>query len=350
MHREAVVRAAFERQALACENLGSPFTARLCRLAAERLEHDHPVGRRILEWPSDPTGTGDALALRLAGGLHALVLSQQDDVLAAAYPPNDVPDATLWAAVDAAMVRHEPFLLARLQSAPQTNEIRRSGALLPAFLTLAHMFERPLDLLEVGASAGLNLQWDRYRYRLGSFDWGNPASPVRIEPGWQGPPPPDTSLVVRERRGCDLNPLDPTSAEDRLRLMSYVWADQADRKERLRAALSIAASEPPQVDGFDALSWLPRQLSAPRPGVATVLYHTIAWQYLPPQDRSEGETIIEEAGKHATPDAPLARLQMEADGRKDGAAIRLQVWPGGEAREVGRADFHGRWVRWSGWQ
>ena len=350
MDRESVVRASFERQAMACEDLGSPFTARLCRHAAARLDRAGPVGRVILDWPDDPTGTGDALALRLAGGLHALVLSHRDDGLAAAYPPHEVADGVLWAAVEAAMVRHEAFLLARLQSAPQTNEIRRSSALLPAFLTLADMFAMPLDLLEVGASAGLNLQWDRYRYRLDGFAWGDPASPVHLEPDWQGPRPPDAKVEVRDRRGCDLNPLDPTSAEDRQRLMSYVWADQADRMERLRAALSIAASSPPPVERLGALSWLPRVLAKPRPGGVTVLYHTIAWQYLPPEDRAQGEGIIREAGERATPEAPLARLQMEADGRREGAAITLQVWPGGEAQEVGRADFHGRWVRWEGWR
>lgn len=350
MDREDVVRASFERQALACEDLGSPFTARLCRLAAGRLDRALPVGRVILDWPYDPSGTGDALALRLAGGLHALVLSQRDDGLVAVYPPHDVSDDRLWAAIEAAMVRHEAFLLTRLKSAPQTNEIRRSSALLPAFLTLAHMFEKPLDLLEVGASAGLNLQWDRYRYRLGDLDWGDPASPVRLEPEWHGPRPPDADVEVRDRRGCDLNPLDPTSADDRLRLMSYVWADQADRMERLRAALSIAASAPPPVDRLGALSWLPWMLAEPRPGTVMVLYHTIAWQYLPPEDRAQGEAIIREAGERATPDAPFARLQMEADGRRDGAAITLQVWPKGEAQEVGRADFHGRWVKWEGWR
>ena len=33
-----------------------------------------------------------------------------------------------------------------------------------------------------------------------------------------------------------------------------------------------------------------------------------------------------------------------------GAAITLQVGPKGEAQEVGRADFHGRWVKWEGWR
>lgn len=343
------VREAFERQARACDSLGSPFTARLCRMAAARLDGASTVGRTILEWSGDASGGGDALPLRFAGALHAIVLSGQDVRLQAAYPPHTVDDDKLWSAILAAMDTHQAFILDRLTSAPQTNEIRRSGVLLPGFLTIAKLFGRPLDLLEVGASAGLNLQWDRYCYRLGATDWGDPASAVHLAPEWQGPNPPSAEIRVHGRLGCDLNPLDPTSKDDRLRLMSYVWADQTDRMERLAAALSIAANAPPAVERADARSWLPRVLAKPRENNTRVVYHSVAWQYLPPQAQAEAEAIINEAGNRATQDAPLARLAMEADEKPDGAAVTLQVWPGGERQEIARADFHGRWVKWKGW-
>ncbi|MBU1316744.1 MAG: DUF2332 family protein [Alphaproteobacteria bacterium] len=349
MADEDAVREAFERQARACAALGSPFTARLCRMAAARLDPSDPVGRTILEWPGDASGGSDALPLRLAGALHALVLSDRDEQLKAAYPPHDVADDDLWNATTAAKSRHEAFILDRLTSAPQTNEIRRSAVLLPGFLTIAARFGLPLDVLEIGASAGLNLQWDRYHYRLGGSEWGDPASAVHLAPDWQGPNPPLADVRVRHRLGCDLNPLDPTSPDDRLRLMSYVWADQRDRMERLAAALAIAAPAPPTVERADALSWLPRVLARPAEGAVRVIYHSIAWQYLPPDDQAEGEAVIAEAGSRATPEAPLARLAMEADGNTDGAAISLQLWPGGERQDLGRADFHGRWVKWKGW-
>lgn len=343
------VREAFERQARSCEALGSPFTARLCRLAAARLDASDRVGAVMLAWPGDATSSGDSLPLRWVGALHALVLSSRDAALQAAYPPHDVADDDLWKAITAAKRRHAPFILERLKSAPQTNEIRRSAVLLPGFLTIAARFGLPLDLAEIGASAGLNLQWDKYHYTLGGIRWGDPTSSVRLTPDWQGPNPPLAGIRVRDRLGCDLNPLDPTSPEDRLRLMSYVWADQADRMERLNAALAIAAPAPPHVERADALSWLPRVLARPAEGAVRVLYHSIAWQYLPPDDQAKGEAIIAEAGSRATPEAPLARLAMEADDKTDGAAISLQCWPGGERQELGRADFHGRWVKWKGW-
>jgi hypothetical protein len=347
---ENAIRTAFREQASVATSLGSPFTTRLCELIAERLDRSTAIGHALFDWPGDASVKNDLLPARLTGALHALLLSEGDERLKAAYPPQNGSDDQLWQAVTGAFENHADFILQRLQYAPQTNEIRRCNVLLPGFLTIANQFGKPLQLLEVGASAGLNLQWDRYHYDLAGCSWGDPASPVRLLPDWQGPPPPEVEIQVARRLGCDLNPLDPTSAEDRLRLMSYVWADQPDRMQRLTAALSIAAADPPKVERADALEWLPRELAKPAEGTVRVIYHSIAWQYLPPEARAKGEAIIAEAGSKATDNAPLARLQMEADDNPDGATISLQIWPGGALRELGRADFHGRWVKWQGWE
>ncbi|MDH4441608.1 MAG: DUF2332 family protein [Rhizobium sp.] len=347
--RNEFIRQSFLRQAKACADLGSPFTARLCTLAAERLTDRTPVGAKILGWPGNPDGTGDALALRFAGTLHSLVRSGQDPALAATYPPHAVDDDRFWTAVEATFRRDEAFILDRLKSAPQTNEVRRSSALLPGFLTIAALTGKPLVLSEVGASAGLNLQWDRYAYRLGDISWGK-ASSVELAPRWEGTPPPTADIEITDRAGCDLKPLDPSSDDDRLRLFSYIWADQQDRLDRTAAALAMAADSGLKVEKADAIDWLRHRLATPRPGLAHVVYHTIAWQYLPPALNAEGEALIADAGSRATEATPLARLQLEADGKPDGAAILLTLWPSGETREIGRADFHGRWVKWVGWQ
>jgi hypothetical protein len=184
------VREAFAEQAVTCEGMGSPFTARLCRLVAARLEPGGSVADRILGWPGDPRGRADALPLRLAGALHGLVLDGSDPGLAAVYPPNDPIDDALWSAVIAGFEAHATAILARLDGPPQTNEPMRSAALGPGFLTVAARTGLPLVTSELGASAGLNLIWDRFAYRFGAAEWGDPASPVVIAPDWHGPPPP----------------------------------------------------------------------------------------------------------------------------------------------------------------
>jgi len=241
------------------------------------------------------------------------------------------------------------FISERMKSPPQTNEVRRSGALLPGFMTLGRLLGKPLVLSEVGASAGLNLQWDRYRYQIGGLTWGDPSAPVSIEPDWHGADPAFADVVVAERAGCDLNPLDAADPDDRLRMLSYVWADQADRLARTRNALAIAEAHRLHIERADAIDWLKIRLGATYTGATHVIFHTIAWQYLPKALQEEGERLIADAGSRATADAPLARLSLEADDGRDGASLSLQIWPTGEKRQIGRADFHGRWVKWVGW-
>lgn len=343
------IRNAFLRQADACNSLGSPFTARVSRLHAERLEPGSDVADRILGWQGDPSPSADSVPLRIAGCLHALVLEGKAPRLAGVYPPNVVDDDTLWAAIHDAERDHAAFILDRLASAPQTNEVRRSGALLPGFLLLAEMSGQPLVLSELGASAGLNLQWDRYRFDLGARQFGPAGSPVQITPEWRGAPPPAGNVTVASRAGCDLNPIDAADPAQRLRMLSYIWADQPDRLERTAHALDIAAREALSLDRSDAIEWLSRRLAMPHPGATHVIYHTIAWQYFPRALQEKGEALIAAAGARATADAPIAHLALEADGKPDGAALTLQVWPTGEKREIGRGDFHGRWVDWRGW-
>ena len=343
------IREAFRRQAGACDMLGSPFTARISRLHAERIEPGTPVTDRILGWQGDPSPSADSVPLRIAGCLHALVLESLSPTLSAAYPPNTVDNDTLWSAIRHAQTGHAAFILNRLNSAPQTNEVRRSGALLPGFLLIGEISGKPLVLSEVGASAGLNLQWDRYRYDLGARTFGPADSPVLISPEWRGNPAPSGDVTVASRAGCDLNPVNAADPAHRLRMLSYIWADQTDRLERTASALDIAAKAKLEVEKADAVDWLSHRLATRHPGQTHVIYHTIAWQYLPKPLQEKGDALIAEAGARATSDAPIARLSLEADGKPDGASLALQVWPSGETKEIGRGDFHGRWVDWWGW-
>jgi hypothetical protein len=345
---EVDVRQAFEKQAVACQTLGSPFTARLCRLVAQHLNRQTDVGKTILDWPGDASHAADSVPLRLAGALHALVVTAASPALQHAYPPHITSDDDLWAAILGALSAHSVFILDRLKSAPQTNEVRRSAALLPGFMTIAALTGKPLMLSEVGASAGLNLQWDYYQYQLGDVAWGDPST-VFLKPEWRGRPPISVPVEILQRAGCDLNPLDPSSQDDRQRLISYLWADQSERIERTANALEIAHQHHLKVTRADAVDWLKARLAEVRNGACHVIYHSIAWQYLPKDLQAEGLDLLEHAGKTASEDAPLAHLQMEADDTPGSASLTLQLWPSGEKHEIGRADFHGRWVEWFGW-
>lgn len=339
---EDAVRAAFRQQAQACESLGSPLMARLMAGLADRLHPGDPVADRVLGWPGDPSSAADSVPLRLAGGLHALVLSGADPDLTRAYadPDADPTDAAL-----AAIRRHPNHLIQWLTSAPQTNEVRRSAVLIAALHWLTAHFDLPIVLSEIGASAGLNLLCDRYALDIGGHRFGPEAPILTLTPDWTGPLPPPAPPRIIARAGVDLAPLDPVA--DRLRLLAYLWADQPQRLTLTRAALDLAAKTRPQVDQGDAAGWLETRLQARHEGALHLVYHTIAWQYFPPETKARAAAALDRAGAKASETAPIARLGMEGDGATPGAALTLTLWPGGQVIPLGRADFHGRWIDWT---
>jgi hypothetical protein len=337
--------AAFLEQSRACRELGSPFMGRLMAMLADHWPDDTALARRFAAWSGDVSNNSQNLPLRLAGGLHALVLSGQDAELASAYPLHDPGDAALLAAVQRAMRRHDGYLCAWAESPPQTNEVRRSAVLIAAAHVLAARYGLPIQLSELGASAGLNLMFDRFALQIGDTLWGPDDATVRLMPKWRGTPPPLAKLTISERRGVDLNPLRVGKPEDVLRLMSYIWPDQQDRMERTRAAIALFDAE---IDKGDAIDWLAKRLAKPWSGSIHLVYHTIAWQYFPREKQEAGRTLIETAGAAATEDAPLAWFSMEGDPDANRAILTLRLWPGDIRLPLGYAGFHGQWVEWLG--
>lgn len=345
---EGGVRSAFRAQARICAGLGSPFTAKVCDLVADRLDRSTEVGRRVLDWPGDPQPQADALPLRLAGALHACARHGRPAGIADAWPPRPTPrDDRLWAAIEATMLQAGREILAWLNSPPQTNEVGRSAPLALGLMVLAKRYGLPFDLYELGASAGLNLNLDRYAIQLGGVPFGDGGSSVRLEPEWNGAPPPAAEVRVIRRQGVDLSPLDPADPATSERLLAYVWADQRDRLSRLEAALAIARLHPPGVEAGDGADWLERRLDVePRVGVCRVVMHTIALQYFSPAGRERVAAHLLQAGARSTEDAPLAWLGYEAaeapdaDGRRWGV-LSLSTWPGGDTRVLARGHPHG---------
>jgi hypothetical protein len=340
---EAAVRAAFARQAEWATKLDSPFMALLCGLLGERLDRSSGAGRKVLDWPGEADPFGDALPLRLAGGLHALVRRGDAPGLASCYPPNPLADReAFWAAL--APVLEEPGLLPWLDGAPQTNEVGRSAVLMAGLMVVADLFPQPMELLELGASAGLNLVLDRYGYDLGGVRAGDPGSPLRLSPEWRGAAPPDAPVAVERRRGVDLHPLDARSDGDRL--LAYVWPDQARRLAQLEAALAIAAEDPPGIEPGDAAHWLEERLAEPlQAGTSRVVLHSIAFQYFPEASKARIAAAMEQAGAEATFAKPLAWLRYEHEGGER-IELRLKAWPGGEERLLACGHPHGSEVEW----
>ena len=340
----------------------STFTSPLYRAVLDTVVADAESGGVSGEVLSkvdpalDPVAA--ALPLRFLGGLHRVVLEGRAPDLARFFPSagGTYDDGTaaseLRATVLATIAEHRDDLEAALERGVPTNEFGRCAALLLGFLAVAREASPRLRVLEIGASAGLNLRWDRFRYEggAGGTAWGDPESPLHFTAVYAEPEPDlDATAEVVERAGCDRSPIDPTTDEGRMLLRSFVWPDQRERFAALDAALSVAATTPATVEQADAAEWLEARVDErPRDdGIATVVYHSVVWQYLPRETQRQMKATFEAAGAEATRDAPLAWLRMEPSPDPQRAAqVRLTVWPGGEDRLLATSGFHGRPVRY----
>ena len=338
---------AFLSQAQSCERMGSPFMGQLLRILARQWPEQSALGQVCAQWPDEDIGPyGASLPLRIAGGLHALVLTGRSADLTNVYPPAVVSDDMLATQVLAALNAHQTFLMEWIKHAPQTNEVRRSAPLIAAGHWLAARFKLPFVTSELGASAGLNLMWDQYALNTTAGRLGPEIAPLTLKPDWEGDIPGPARVRVADRRGVDLNPIDSKKPDQALRLMAYLWPDQPQRAELTRAAIAVQDAV---VDKDDAIDWLERRLDTVPADHLHLIYHTIAWQYFSPEISQRGTRLIEAAGARATGDRPLAWLALENDGKPgvEGAALTVKLWPRHHSLTLGRADFHGRWVRWS---
>ncbi len=325
-------------QADACAELGSPFYATLLYHSVEDLETEGAVWGVLAGFETESKWA--ALALRLMGAVHRLVLMGSLRELARHYPSTggDGDAEAAWPLFRQALGDRRDEIRRLVARPCQTNEVGRSAALVGGFLEVAHRTLLPLRILEIGASAGLNLRWDHYRYEAGESSWGDPGSPVRFTNVFEVPPPLRRRAVVAERRGCDLQPIDPTTDDGSLTLRSFVWADQLERFRLLEGAIAVAHRVPVTVEQADAAEFVERELSSPRGGVATVVYHSVVRQYVGDESRARIAAAIGAAQARATIEAPLSYLNMEP------AADVFEVRLDGELIEV--AGAHGRAVRW----
>jgi hypothetical protein len=290
----------------------------LYRTLLEEMAADWEAGGVVADicrdWAQAPGSA--AVQLRLLAGIQRLVLSRAEPQLAMYYPNlggTARPDGA-WPDFEPVLRRHVDELREALHVAPQTNEPGRSVPLLVGlFDAVRRSGLSAVRLLELGASAGLNLLVDRFHIAGDGWSFGPASSPLRLTEAVDGSLTPVPFTIV-ERRGCDLAPVDAASEDGRLRLTSFVWPHDLHRYERLRAALRIAAEHPVAVDRASASSWLGSMLAEPAPdGVLTVVWHSITRQYWPVAEIGATERVLESAGHRM----PVAHVAMESPVLRD---------------------------------
>ncbi len=342
----------FTQQAAACEELGSPLYGRLLELLAEDILASGTTWNLVRN--HDGLRFGQAPALRLLGAAHRLALSGEAPEWAAVLPScgGIAPDgaAELWRAWQSIVDIHHEQLVAGLDREVQTNEVARAAGLA---LAVAETRFAEARLVEIGASGGLNLHLDGFEIDLGGIVLGDAGSPVHLHPEIVGHlgglRHSGLSLPrVTERVGVDTHPVDPTDEAGRLTLLSFVWPDQSERLARLRAAIEVARSAPGEMitagsaASGDTAEVLSEVLGR---GGASIVSHSIVWQYIPTDLRWRTTEVIEHVGGQSTSQEPLAWIRYEPDQwDRRRAAVHLRTWPHGGDRVVAHVDYHGRWL------
>ena len=342
---------AFDRQVEWCAAGASPFSARVLALSRRWLAGEPEALATLAGVDADPLAA--AVSLRWLGALHHLALFGREP-WAGLWPPAPGPagDKALLQALARAWHDERPHVLRALARAPQTNEVMRSAALLPGLLHVAARLRRPLQLAEIGASAGLNLWCDQFHHAPagGAWRWGDAASALTLATAWSGPPPPlSAPLHITRRAGCDTAPLDLLQPGEALRLASFVWADQRERLARLQAAVAAVAPRLAQAGPLHAqraAHFVRAQLTQRRTGEAFVLMHSVVWQYIAADEQADIAAQMQAAGAQATADAPLAWLRFEPPRPQLAVDLRCTTWPGGVDELLAEAHPHGSAVHW----
>ncbi len=287
----------------------------------------------------------------LFGAVHYLLLSGAEHPLRRLYPSvggGEDPDGAYPVFVDFCR-RHEGAIreLVRTRRV-QTNEVGRSGLLLPA-LSLAWESggRSPLYLIEVGASAGLNLFFDRYRYAYSGGRECGPASPAVIRTELRGPAPcpvPSTLPGIGARVGIDLAPVDVTDPDAVRWMEALIWPDQVHRLELLRAAAGLAREDPPRLVRGDALETVGGLMADAPPRMPVCVFHSNAVYQMSEDWRAAFPARLAELSR----DRDLMEVSLEWLGDDPGPRLELVEYRGGErdARSLADCDIHGAWMTW----
>ena len=224
----------------------------------------------------------------------------------------------------------------------QTNEVGRCAYLMPGFLAIAAENPgRPLALVDVGASAGLNLNWDRYRYRYSTGDeYGRADSGVVIDCHARNglPSLPEPFPRVSFRVGIDLEPVNLSDDEEYRWMQALVWPEHRDRGDLLSAARDIWLQSQPETLRGDAIELLPEILDSIPGDSALCVFHCHTLNQFPTKAREQFASILRDASMRRTV------YHMPSEGQR----VRLRSIMEGTATTLlwARRQVHGKWIEW----
>ena len=288
----------------------------------------------------------------LLAATHSLLLEGRDHPLAQFYPTCERTgsDESSVAHFRDFCIQNEDQLRSIIATRRcQTNDVGRSAILLPAFEHVSRIVEsNSLAQIEIGTSAGLNLNWDQYSYQfVGTDRVGESDSPVTITTEVRGkrqPPIPQNFPTVAHRCGIDLNTLDVTDDGDARWLHALIHPNQTRRHRRLAAAIEVAReNQPPLIEG-DVFDELPAQLSNAPSNADLIVFSTHVLYQLTEDKIAELRSLL---SSHSS-EQPVHWLSIDPNEELGEPTYRLVTFVDGDATESQIAQFesYGDWIRW----
>jgi hypothetical protein len=297
------------------------------------------------------------LPLAPLGGVRYLLLDGLDHPLGDVYRGrSDADPGPLF--IDVCRQQSAPLLDLLQTRRVQTNDCGRSALLGPALTWVSMRRPGPLCLVDVGASAGINLLGDRYRMDYGSHGATGPVdSPVQLSCEVTGGDPPIADRLPEfvQRLGIDLSPIDLTDPSDARWLLACVWPDTG-RADRVEASIRLAQQEPPALITGRANEVLPSVLDDLPAGATAIVMTTWAFGYFSTDERVEFLRILRDASERQ----PIAWISAEnsgvveafdtigADSPSGDDVLGALLIDGGdvEAHQLARVQSHGNWLDW----
>ena len=291
----------------------------------------------------------------LFAAVQYLLLSGFDHPLAAHYPiitgkPRP-PDPALPHFRDFCLEHRDRIIELILARLTQTNVVRRCTCLLPAFSIVCRETSSPLALIDLGASAGLNLNFDRYAYsykRDGReiLRWGSDGTRIRLEAELRGAgelPPVPPAIPVASRDGIDLDPVDLANPDQFLWLRALIWPEHVERHQQLIDAATELKDSDIRMHAGDAARVLPTLIESVSREHALVVYSTIALHQFPRESRQRIADML------AATSAERPVWQIALEGNDPELSItRYRRGVRGEAEILADASPHGWWIEWRG--
>jgi hypothetical protein len=342
-HTHQYLERCFLHFAKLCDR-ASPLYAGLSRRVAKNAALRALVARGTVRQPPPNL---------LFGAVHFLLLNGEQHRLAEFYPSvggRCAPAGAYAAFADFCRRFERPITQAARTQRVQTNEVGRCGPLLPAFTLAWERYDRrPLFLIEVGCSAGLNLLFDRYQYEYTGRRGRSCGlrSPARIRTELRGRvscPIPEVMPQVQECVGIDIAPVDVKNAAEIRWLEAMIWPDQLQRLELFRAAAALARAAPPRLIRGDALQVLPQIVRRAPVSALVCVFHSHATYQMSAAWRREFERLLADLGRGRA----LVHISLEWLGDDPGPRLHLTDCSDGKPRRTHLADchHHGFWIEW----